>query len=209
MRFLQRLIAQTKCTIFLRVKRKGHAIFRSPSVLPSPFGSETSSSQGLHRTLSINSDSLSWQSTMEDTLNCLDFRQRMVSCPLPVRASFSSSPASVSEEGSGTSGNPKSNGEQHLLGNETMGAITQSSSLSSSEASVLCRVKRLRDVFSSLLTKLQNFDLYAPRQDTRSILQHVTRTMWPKWKVPVVVRMLDDQEMSAQAALTLRECRLQ
>lgn len=119
----------------LRVEKGGRRIFQSPAVLPI-FGSETSSSQGSPQASFLESGSLSGRSTREDPLGSLEFRQRRGSCPLPVRELFSLSPANVAEEGSDTFVNVRSNEEQHLLDYENVEAITQSRSLSGSEASV-------------------------------------------------------------------------
>ena len=122
----------------LRVEEGGRTIFQSPAVLPS-FGSETSSSHGSPQVSSLESGSLSGRSTREDSIESLHFRQRRGSCPLSVREPFSLSPANVVEEGPDTFGHAMSNEEQHLLDYENVEAITQSRSLSGSEASVKSR----------------------------------------------------------------------
>ena len=97
----------------LRVEKAGPAIFQSPAMLPI-FGSQSVSSQESHQISSLDSGSLSWQSTRVDPSEPLHLRQRRSSGPFPVVESFSLSSTIVTGGGSGISSNVESNGEQHL-----------------------------------------------------------------------------------------------
>ena len=124
----------------LRVEKAGPSILQLPAMLPI-FGSQSVSSQESHQISSLDSGSLSWQSTRVDPSEPLDLRQRRSSCPFPVVESFSLSSTIVTGEGYGISSNVELNGEQHLLGYQSMEASTLSRDFSGCEPPLSPRIK--------------------------------------------------------------------
>lgn len=107
----------------------GPTVFQSPAPLPA-WVSEVAFSQV------SSSGSDSWQSTEEYPLERSNSHEPGGSCSSFVTNHFSSSPVRAATIGSATSDNPEPDEEQRLLLYQAPETISQSSSRSSSEASV-------------------------------------------------------------------------